>query len=543
MTELHEKHKVSITEARQNDLEVSETNDTSQHHRTDETHRGLKSRHIQLIAIGGTIGTALFVGSGEILTASGPASLLMAYTWMSGLVWFIMLDLGEMTAYMPIKGLTVPYLVDRFVDPSLAFATGWNYWLAFSINIAAEATVSSLVIKFWGIDVHSSVWITMILVVCFLLNIFAVAFFGEAEFWFASIKVLAILGLLILGVVLFFGGGPSGEATYFRYWNNPGAFNPSLVPGATGRFLAVWYAMIRSAYAFILSPELIPMTAGECIAPRRNIPRATSRYIYRLVFFYIGGALVIGVIIPYNDKQLLSKTIRAGSTSAASPFVAAIQNAGIPVLKHIVNAVILTSAWSSGNSFFYASSRMLYSMACTGNAPQFFAKCNQDGVPYYAVIASLLLGCVAYINASATGGQVFMWLTSIIDNNGFISWVRFRKATLLYGIFDHLPFKSPFQPYGTYFTLCFIILLLLTNGFWLFFPGNFTASNFLTAYISIPLFLVLYGGHKMFHRTSWYRPISEIDLFSGLEEVEEITAADIKPVPKNWLERIWFWIC
>jgi amino acid transporter len=106
-----------------------------------------------------------------------------------------------------------------------------------------------------------------------------------------------------------------------------------------------------------------------------------------------------------------------------------------------------------------------------------------------------------------------------------------------------LPFKSPFQPYGTYFTLCFIILLLLTNGFWLFFPGNFTASNFLTAYISIPLFLVLYGGHKMFHRTSWYRPISEIDLFSGLEEVEEITAADIKPVPKNWLERIWFWIC
>ncbi|KAF7592001.1 hypothetical protein BBP40_000781 [Aspergillus hancockii] len=543
MTEKHEKANISSKEICQDDLEASKRSNATQPYRPDETHRGLKSRHIQLIAIGGTIGTALFVGSGEILTVSGPASLLIAYTWMSALVWFIMLDLGEMTAYMPIKGLTVPYLVDRFVDPSLAFATGWNYWLAFSINIAAEATVSSLVLKYWGLDVHSSVWITMILVVCFLLNIFAVAFFGEAEFWFASIKVLAIIGLLILGVVLFFGGGPSGDALYFRYWNDPGAFKPYLVSGPNGRFLAVWYAMIRAAYAYILSPELIPMTAGECIAPRRNIPRATRRYIYRLVFFYVGGALVIGFLVPYNSKQLLSATISAASTSAASPFVVAIQNAGIPVLNHILNAVILTSAWSSGNSFFFASSRMLYSMACTGNAPRIFARCNGNGVPYYAVIASLLLGCIAYINASATGGQVFLWLTSIIDNNGFISWVRFRKATILHRIQDRLPFKSPFQPYGTYFTLFWIIMLLLTNGFWIFFPGNFTASNFLTAYISIPIFLVLYGGHKLVYHTPWYRPMPDIDLFSGLEEVEEVTATDVKPVPKNWLQRIWFWIC
>ncbi|KAM0424395.1 hypothetical protein ACHAPT_010315 [Fusarium lateritium] len=524
-----------------NDLEALPTTDNAHSDEMSSTHRGLKSRHIQLIAIGGTIGTGLFVGSGSILTRTGPAPMLIAYIWMSAMVWFVMLDLGEMASYMPIKGLTVPYMVKRFLDPSLGFSAGWMYWMAFGINVAAEAVACGIIMEYWVKDIHPAVWITLVIIVCLLLNVVAVALFGEAEFWFASIKVIAILGLLILGVVLFFGGGPSGEALYFRYWKDPGAFNPYLVDGSTGRFLAVWYAMIRAAYSYILCPELIPMTAGESVAPRRNVPKATNRYIYRMVFFYVGGALVIGIIVPFNDPRLMNAVNSGVSDAGASPFVVAIQAAGIPALNHILNGVILTSAWSAGNSCFFAASRMLYGMANTGDAPRFFAKCNRMGVPYYAIAATFSLSLLAYITVSNSGVTVFTWLTSIIVNNGFICW-RFRKATVYHDIRNQLPFTSPLQPYGTYFALVIFILLVLTNGFSVFFPGNFNVTDFLTAYLSILVFVILYFGHKAYFRTAWYKPIEDIDLFSGLEEVEAVTAADVDPKPKNLLQKLWFYI-
>lgn len=251
----------------------------------------------------------------------------------------------------------------------------------------------------------------------------AVSVFGEAEFWFASIKILTIIGLIILGIVLFFGGGPNHDPLYFRYWSHPGAFNTYLAGGETGQFLGVWYATIRAAFSFILSPELLTRTAGECEAPRRNLPKATRRFIYRLLAFYVLGTLVIGVTIRYDDGALLDAINQSASNAAASPYVIAIQNAGIPVLNHIMNAVILTSAWSSGNSFLYAASRMLYGMACSGDAPRIFSRCARNGVPCYAVLASFCLGFLAFLNVSNAGGQVFNWLTSIVVGNGFISWI------------------------------------------------------------------------------------------------------------------------
>ncbi|KAK6219059.1 Sphingolipid C9-methyltransferase 1 [Pestalotiopsis sp. IQ-011] len=328
-----------------------------------------------------------------------------------------------MTAYMPIKGLTVPYMIKRFVEPSLSFAIGWNYWIAFGITMGAEATAAALVIEYWGSPVNSAVWIAIVLAVCLLLNMTAVSVFGEAEFWFASIKILTIIGLIILGIILFFGGGPNHDPLYFRYWSHPGTFNTYLVGGETGRFLGVWYATIRAAFSFILSPELLTMTAGECEAPRRNIPKASRRFIYRLLAFYVLGTLVIGVTIRFDDGALLNAINQSASNAAASPYVIAIQNAGIPVLNHIMNAVILTSAWSSGNSFLYAASRMLYGMACSGDAPKIFSRCAKSGVPCYAVLASFCLGFLAFLNVSNAGGQVFNWLTSIVVGNGFISWI------------------------------------------------------------------------------------------------------------------------
>ena len=251
----------------------------------------------------------------------------------------------------------------------------------------------------------------------------AVAWFGEAEFWFASIKLIAITGLIIVGVVIFFGGAPDHDRLGFRYWKDPGAFNPYMTSGNTGRFLAFWHAMIKAAFAYILSPELITAAAGECEAPRRNIPKATRRFVYRLVAFYVFGALVIGVIVPYNNNRLLSAINSGSAGAAASPFVVGIQNAGIPVLNHIINAVILTSAWSAGNSFLYAGSRVLYGLACTGQAPKIFGKCNRFGVPYNAVLGSFAVGCLGYLNVSSTGATVFNWLSNISTVSGFIAWI------------------------------------------------------------------------------------------------------------------------
>ncbi|KAH7194988.1 amino-acid permease inda1 [Fusarium oxysporum] len=471
------------------------------------THRGLKSRHIQLIALGGTIGTGLFVGSGATLAQNGPAPLLMSYIVMSILVWGVMLALGEMTSYMPIKALTMPYLVNRFVDTSLAFAT-----------------------------VSSAVWITIILVVILLLNIIAVALFGESEFWFASIKIIAFIGLIFLSIILFFGGGPNHNRLGFKYWKDPGVFREYLVPGNTGKFLAFWNAMIKAGFSYILSPELITTTAGECQAPRRNIPKATSHYIYRLVTFYVLGALVIGVVVPWSDPRLLGS-----SNASASPFVIGIQNASIPVLNHILNAVILTSAWSSGNSMLYAGSRMLYGMACKGDAPSVFKCCNRYGVPYAAVLATFGLGLLAYLNVSTRGADVFNWLTT---NIVLFTYLRFRKAIFRNGIKDKLPYKAVLQPYLTYFSILGMSLVCLTNGFAVFFPGNFKVATFITSYISFPLFLAIYLGHKLFYgKRAWIRPASDLDVFGELEEVEEITVNDVPPVPRNFLEKVWLWIC
>ncbi|KAL5342779.1 amino acid permease/ SLC12A domain-containing protein [Aspergillus crustosus] len=517
-----------------------------EHH---STKRGLSSRQLQLLAIGGCIGTGLFVGSGSTLSMVGPAPLFMSYIVMSSIVWFVMNVLGEMTTYLPIRGVSVPYLIGRFTEPTIGFAAGYNYWYSFAMLLASEVTAAGLIIDYWNTPVNVGVWIAIVLVVILVLNVFAVSWYGESEFWFAALKILAIIGLIILGVVLFFGGGPNHDRLGFRYWQDPGAFNPYLVGGNTGRFLGFWTALIKSGFSFIFSPELITTAAGEVEAPRRNIPKATKRFIYRVFTFYILGSLVIGVTVAYNDPSLMAAVASGGSGAGASPFVVAIENARIGGLNHVVNAAILISAWSSGNAWCYAGSRTLYSLAGEGQAPKIFLRCNRNGVPYVAVIATWLIGMLSFLNLSSSGTTVFYWFTNITTVGGFINWVligvaylRFRSAMKFHGLLDSLPFKTPFQPYGTYYVIVIVSLLTLTNGYAVFFPGSFTASDFLVSYIVIAIFIALYAGHKIWYRTQWMTKVSEIDIFSGKDEIDRLCENDFERTPRNWLERIWWWI-
>ncbi|KAJ4990198.1 proline-specific permease [Stagonosporopsis vannaccii] len=516
--------------------------------RGGDTHRGLKSRHIQFLALGGAIGTGLFVGSGSILALVGPAPLFMAYLSMMIVVWNVMNNLAEIVTYLPMKGITIPYFVKRFVDPSLAFAAGWNYWYAYAILVAAEASAGSILLDYWEAPVHSAVWITIFLVLVLFLNIVAVGIFGEAEFWFASIKFITIMGLIIVGFTIMLGGSPNGQGRLgFRYWNDPGAFKPYLVEGNAGNFLAYWTAFVRAGFAFITSPELIALSAGETIAPRRNIPKAAGRFIYRLAIFYGFGSFIIGVIVPSDDPQLLSPN----SNASASPFVIGIQRAGIGGLNHAINAAVLTSAWSAGNAFLFSGSRVLYGLALVGDAPKIFGRTNKNGVPWIAVLATWSIGLLSYLNVSSTGQQVFLWFMNISTISGFIAWIvvmityiRFRKAMIYNNMLDQLPYRTKFQPYFVWIILPVVTLLTITNGFGVFTNANWNVSDFLAAYITIPIFLALYFGHKIWYRTAFFIKVQNIDVISGKREMDELCANDISgaPVAKNIFQKIWFWI-
>ncbi|KAF8971963.1 hypothetical protein BGZ46_010222 [Entomortierella lignicola] len=509
----------------------------------DQLARGLQSRHIQFLALGGAIGTGLFVGSGAILAQSGPAPLFMGYLSMMFVVWNVMNNLAEMVVYLPMRGITVPYFVGRFLDPSLAFTIGWNYWYTYAMLIAAEATAAGIVIDYWGLPVNIAVWITIVLVVMLLLNIIAVSFFGEAEFWFASIKLITICGLIILGIVIFFGGGPTQDGILgFHYWKTAGAFVPYRAEGSTGRFLGYWHAFITAGFAFITSPELIAIAAGETIDPRRNIPKAARRFVWRLAVFYGISSLLIGILVPSNDPNLLG-----ASNASASPFVIGIERVGIPVLSHIINAAILTSAWSAGNSFLYSGSRILYSMSLNGQAPKLFSATNRNGVPYAAVLFTWCFGLLAYLNVFNAGAVVFNWFVSISTISGFIAWIivmitylRFRRAMIFNNLLDSLPYKTRFQPYATYVVLVIVSLLTITSGFQTFMP--FSAKDFVASYITIPVFLVLYIGHKIYYRTPLYIPIDQIDAVTGKKEMDELEAMGKERVPRNWVEKAWFWL-
>ncbi|KAH7018951.1 amino acid permease/ SLC12A domain-containing protein [Ilyonectria destructans] len=423
----------------------------------------------------------------------------------------------------------------RFVSKSLGFAMGWLYWYSFGILVAYEITAASLVINYWPNNVHIAVWITIMLVIILALNFSPVKWYAESEFWFASLKVLMIIGLLLLAFILAVGGGPNGKKIGFSYWNDPGAMNEYLVTGARGRFCAFIYALTFSMFSFNFGPELIVLTSGEMRAPRKNLPTAAKNFVWRLIVFYSLGALAISVICRSDAPGLTD----GGYGAAASPWVIAIKDSGIKILDSIINAGIILSAWSSGNSFLYMSSRSLYSMAKSGNAPAIFARCNRYGVPVYATLASALFGPLAYMNVGSSTSEVFNWFINLTNTAGFTSWIccciillRFRKACKAQGVTD-IPFQSILQPWASYICIVFFACLLGLNGFSVFFPGQWSVSSFLTSYIGLPIFLVIYGAHRVYHwNEGWVIAPGDVDLHTGLDAIkalEEVEAEQEYP--------------
>ncbi|GAA5948850.1 hypothetical protein JCM21900_003448 [Sporobolomyces salmonicolor] len=508
-------------------------------------HRHLKARHLQMIALGGTIGTGLFVGAGSALATGGPLGIFLGYTIMGCVVGSMMIALGELTTLYPVSGAFTHYSA-RFVDPAVGFALGWNYWYSYAITLPTEITAAALVIQFWRDDINVAVWITVFLVVIISFNFLGVRAYGEAEFWFSIIKIVTILGLILLGIIITAGGVPGQDPIGFRFWRNPGPFQQENgIPGSTGRFLAFWTVFVQAAFSF-LGTEIVALTAGEAENPRRNVPKAIRRVFFRILFFYIIGVFIMGLIVSPNDPGLLNN-----SGTAASPWVIAIKNAGIKGLPSVINTVVLLSAFSAGNSDLYASSRTLYGLACDGKAPAIFRRCTKNGLPIYCLGLTALVGLLAYMNVSTGSTTAFNYLSNLSSITGLITWgcinlsfLRFYYGCKLHGIDRNtFPFKAPLQPYASYFGLVLIILVIFFNGYTVFLSGSWNTANFIISYITLVIFAILYVGWKLFKRTKFVR-LADMDFETGRRELDAIADEEAaKFVPATtWYGRAWDWL-
>ncbi len=415
--------------------------------------------------------------------------MLLGYSFTGIAVFAMMQSLGEMTTWLPLPG-AIPQLCSRYVDGALGFAVGWNTWYSASITICAEISAASLVIGYWpgAADLSVAIWISILLALIIALNIFAVAIYGEAEFIFASVKLITICGLLIMAFIVDVGGNPSGTRLGFRYWQNPGAMLEYKSVGDLGRFLGLWSTLVNAAFSYG-GVEMVAVAAGEAENPRKNIPKAVKRVFWRILFFYVLGSLAIGVLVSSTDNRLLSAQKAKAAGAAQSPWVIGIQNAGIQVLPSIINAVILTSASSSANAFLYTGSRYLYALAQNRQAPKIFLKCSKAGVPYWSVLATASVGLLTYLSVG-TGGpaQAFKWFQNLTTIANLFTWccicvayIRFHRALSVQGVDrETLILKSPWQPYTAWGALIYFSLIIFFNGWTVFVDNDWDISGMWT---------------------------------------------------------------
>jgi len=449
-----------------------------------------------------------------------------------------MLSLTEMATYLPIPGAFTRYAA-RFVDPSLGFSMGWLYWLSWAITYALELTAAGLIIQWWNSTLSIGIFITIFWVPITLLNFLPVNIFAEIEFWFASLKVIALIGFSIFGICVNAGASPQGYIG-FKYWDEPGAFAPYLTSGPKAKFVGFWAVLIQAGFSF-QGTELVGIAAGESANPRKTVPKAVKNTFWTIFTLFVLTIFFIGILVPYNNSRLLTGDTNAGS----SPLVIAAQLASVNALPSIINAVLLTVVLSAANSNVYSGSRILIGLAEEGCAPSFLTRTSSRGVPYYAVALTASFGLLGYLNLSDSGSEVFDWLLNITGVAGFIAWscivvchLRFMSIFAARGISrDTLPFKAWGQPYLAWYALGFCVLITLTQGFAAFVPWNTT--EFFIAYISLIIFVLLYAGHKIYSRSSFIN-VLEADIDSGrVSSVDEQEEEDEKAEgDKKWWEKI-----
>lgn len=482
--------------------------------------RGLKDRHISMIAIGGCIGTGLFMTSGGAIHDAGALGALLAYAIIGAMVFFLMTSLGEMATYLPVSGSFSTYAT-RFVDPSLGFALGWNYWFNWVITVAADVTIAAQVIQYWtplsGIPAWS--WSCLFLIIIFGLNALSVRVYGESEYWFALIKVVTVIIFIAIGLLTIL-GIMGGEFVGFDTFTKGGG--PILGDGLGGSLLTILGVFLVAGFSF-QGTELIGITAGESENPERAVPKAIKQVFWRILIFYILAIFVIGMLIPYDSSALMG----GGDDISTSPFTLVFQNAGLAFAASFMNAVILTSVLSAGNSGMYASTRMLYSMSKDKLAYPIFGKTNKSGVPYVSLIVTAIIVIGIFI-LQHLSGDAYEYIVAASGMTGFIAWVgiavshyRFRKA------FDKqdydkskLKYKAKLFPFGPIFAGILCVLVIIGQDVDFIKTGDFDLNRFVITYMGIPVFLAFFIYHKVRYKTKMV-PLEKVNLRQDVD-MEEI---------------------
>jgi lysine-specific permease len=454
--------------------------------------RGLQTRHLTMIAIGGSIGTGLFMACGIAISSSGPGGALVAFALIGVLVYFLIAGLGEIATYCPVSG-SFSTFSEKFVDPALGFTSGWNFCINSSFSIAVECMTIGLLVEFWLPSVPPWIWGLIAYVIIFLANAFTVKSYGEVEYWMAIIKVASILIFIVIGFLRMFGA--IGDATFFEYFTYAGG---PFIGGFNG-FLS---ALVIAGYSF-QGVEAIGLTAAETADPEISFPKAIRQVFWRILIFYIFTIFIFCVLIKYDDPALL------GSDSddvSESPFTIVLQRAGIPVAVDIMNAVVLSSVLSSANSIMYTSSRMLYSLSLNGQAPGIFSRTIASGIPLWALLATAGLGLVLFV-WGIFQSQIYTILINATSLAGFLSWItiaiahfRFRMGYVKVGKrVEDLKYYARLFPIGP-------IVVIVACVFFLFCQDleSFRKRDWLKiglTYFTAVVFVVMYVVYKVVKKT------------------------------------------
>lgn len=441
--------------------------------------RGMRSRHMFMISIGGVIGTGLFVSSGYTINQAGPGGAVLAYILGGLLVGIVMLCLGELATIMPVAGSFKTY-AQEFISPSVGFLSAWLYWINGAITITVEWLASVMILQPYFPHVPSVVWYILFFAIYLFLNVLAVRVYGESEFWFASIKIIGIIIASLVGIAIIFGwtGHPAIGAQ--NYVHHGGLF--------PNGFSAVFLALVSVCFSYS-GTELIGIAAGESKDPARSVPRAIRSTTIRTLLFYVFSMIVLVGIVPWQT---------AGVND--SPFATIFQVAGIPYAHAIMDIVVVTSALSAGSSWTYASSRLLWSMSLDGMAPSFLSRLSTRQVPVRAVLATMILGVAGLLLYKVSPDKLYTWILSgiglvVVIDWAIICWAQLgfrRKYVRQGGDVSKLPYRTPFYPLMP--ILGIIFNLAIGVSLW-FIPGQR-----ITVYTGVPIIVAILLYYYLFAR-------------------------------------------
>ncbi|PNH37592.1 hypothetical protein VD0004_g9201 [Verticillium dahliae] len=497
--------------------------------------RGLKTRHLSMMALAGIIGPGLLVGSGGALANGGPASLIIGFGVIGIVAFSIMQSLGEMTTLYPSGGAFTA-LGDRFVDKAFGVAIGWNYYIIWFCVLANEYNALCSIFVYWSDKVPLWGYFLLFWFAFTGFQLLGVESFGESEFWLALLKLVGLVAYFFFSLVYVSGGIPGQEALGNRYWVDPGPWNNNGFRG-----MATVFVFCSTFYAGV---ESVAVAATETKNPGRAVPLAIRQVFWRIIFIYMGSAIFFGLTCPANSDML----VNANAKALQSPMTVAIQNAGWQGGVHLINAFICVTCLSACNASIYIGSRTLLYMGQDGKAPKILGWTNKRGVPIPAILFTNLCGALSMMNNSTGAGKAYGYIVNLSGVSTFLVWgsisfvhIRFRQAWKAQNLNEaDLPFKSLLYPYNAYFGLGANMFLALVQGWTNLSP--FDAGGFVDAYILLPLFAIIYFGYKWWNKTTYWR-LEDIDLMSGrrrdLEPTREREAEGEEGVKPPLWRRVW----